>query len=212
MKAFAIAMDNEAQCVISAMTDVREERMFGRRVVRGALNGEEALLTVTGIGKSNAAAGAQLALSLSGARRLCNLGVAGGLEPGMKVGDIYEVGDAVQYDFDLCQINGTEIGTLNERASPFIPCVAPGRFPAKRLGTGDRFNDSEADAALLARLGVGLRDMEGAAMAHVCETAGVEFVSWKCVSDVHGEGSMPGQYLENLKRCLRTLAGFAADI
>ena len=64
----------------------------------------------------------------------------------------------------------------------------------------------EADAALLKRLGVGLRDMEGAAMAHVCETAGARFVSIKCVSDVYGSGSMPGQYLENLKKCLGKLA------
>jgi len=199
-------MDNEAQCVISNMSNVREERLFGRRVVRGELNGEPAVVVVSGVGKSNAAAAAQCALGIGDGGCIVNLGVAGGMEPDMRIGDIYEVKDAVQYDFDLAQINGTEIGTLNERKTPFIPCETTGRFPAKRLGTGDRFNDSEDDTALLRRMGVGLRDMEGAAIAHVCETAGVKFVSYKCVSDVHGAGSMPGQYLENLKRCLAILA------
>lgn len=205
-------MDNEAQCVVDNMTDEREERRFGRRVIRGVLNGEETVVAVAGVGKSNAAAATQLAIQLTDAKRIFNVGVAGGLDPSMRVGDIYEVSDAVQYDFDLCQINGTEMGTLNERKTPFIPCAAAGRFPSMRLGTGDRFNDSEADTELLKRLGVRLRDMEGGAMAHVCETAGVEFVSWKCVSDVHGSGSMPGQYLENLKKCLAILTDFAGTL
>ena len=47
MKTFVIAMDNEAQCVISNMANLREERLFGRRVVRGDLNGESAVVVVS---------------------------------------------------------------------------------------------------------------------------------------------------------------------
>jgi len=206
MKAFVIAMDNEAECVIRHFEDVVEERLYGRRVVRGRFAGGNAIVVVSGIGKSNAAAAAQLAIQLTGADEIVNVGVAGGLEPEMKVGDIYEVKDAVQYDFDLVQVNGTEVGTLNERRSPYIPCAVQGRFPAKTLATGDRFNDEERDMALVLRLGAGLRDMEGAAIAHVCERAGAKFVSYKCVSDVRGAGSMTGQYQENLGRCLAILA------
>lgn len=212
MKVFVIAMNNEAECVVSNLENAVESRLFGRRVVRGTLNGEYAFVVVSGIGKSNAAAATQLAIQETGTKTIFNLGVSGGLDPAMKVGDIYEVSDAVQYDFDLVQINGTEMGTLNERDTPFIPCRAEGRFAAKTLGTGDRFNDSADDSALLKKLGASLRDMEGAAIAHVCETAGVEVVSYKCVSDVEGSGSMPEQYMENLKRCLEILTRFAKTI
>lgn len=212
MKVFVIAMNNEAECVVSNLENAVESTLFGRRVVRGTLNGEDAFVVVSGVGKSNAAAAAQLAIQETGTKRILNLGVSGGLDPAMKVGEIYEVADAVQYDFDLVQINGTEMGTLNERDTPFIPCKAEGRFAAKTLGTGDRFNDSADDSALLKRLGASLRDMEGAAIAHVCETAGVEFVSYKCISDVEGSGSMPEQYMENLKKCLEILTRFAKTI
>ncbi|MBR3776718.1 MAG: 5'-methylthioadenosine/S-adenosylhomocysteine nucleosidase [Kiritimatiellae bacterium] len=212
MKVFVIAMNNEAECVVSNLENAVESTLFGRRVVRGTLNGEDAFVVVSGVGKSNAAAAAQLAIQETGTKRILNLGVSGGLDPAMKVGEIYEVADAVQYDFDLVQINGTEMGTLNERDTPFIPCKAEGRFEAKTLGTGDRFNDSADDSALLKRLGASLRDMEGAAIAHVCETAGVEFVSYKCISDVEGSGSMPEQYMENLKKCLEILTRFAKTI
>ncbi len=208
-KTFVIAMDNEAKCVSDNMEGLSEERVFGRRVLCGRLGGADALVVVSGVGKSNAAAATQLALNLTGADEIVNFGVAGGLDPSMKVGDVYEVSDAVQYDFDLCQINGTEMGTLNERTTPFIPCAPTGAFPARRLGTGDRFNDSAADESLLLGMGVALRDMEGAAIAHVCETAGVRLRSVKCVSDVRGAGSMPGQYMENLRRCLAIMTAGA---
>lgn len=212
MKVFVVAMNNEAECVISNLENVVESELYGRRIVRGTLNGEDAFVVVSGVGKSNAAAATQLAIQETGAKMIYNLGVSGGLDPAMKVGDIYEVANAVQYDFDLVQINGTEMGTLNERETPFIPCRTEGRFAAKTLGTGDRFNDSADDSALLKRLGASLRDMEGAAIAHVCETAGVELVSYKCISDVEGSGSMPEQYMENLKKCLSILTDFSKTL
>lgn len=208
-RTFVIAMDCEAKCIADNMEGLSEETLYGRRAFRGRFRGDDALVVVSGIGKGNAAAATQLALQLTGAGEILNFGVAGGLEPSMKVGDVFEVSDAVQYDFDLSQVNGTEIGTLNERKTPFIPCFATGVLPARRLGSGDRFNDSDEDTSLLQRMGVGLRDMEGAAMAHVCEKAGARFRAVKCVSDVRGEGATPGQYAENLGRCLALMTAGA---
>lgn len=205
MKAFVVAMDCEAQCVVDNLEGACEERLYGRRVVRGRLNGEDTLLVVSGIGKANTAASVQLALGL-GAGVVINEGVAGGLSPVMEIGDIYEVSSAVQYDFDLAAVNGTPVGTLNERDTPYIPLSPTGRLPQMILATGDRFNDSDADNDFItSELKCSLRDMEAAAMAQVCERAGVRCVSFKCVSDVRGRGSAPGQYAENLKLCLARL-------
>lgn len=209
MRAYVIAMDCEAACVRDRMADAFASREYGRTVVSGRLGGERVLLVVSGVGKSNAAAATQFAIQ-SGADEIVNLGVCGGFEPQMKVGDLYEVDRAVQYDFDLAQLNGTAVGVLNERTSPYIPLQTTGRYPAKTLATGDHFNDNTADLPLLAALGAGLRDMEGAAVAHVCETAGVPCRALKCVTNVLGAGAT-GQYAENLARCLAILAEAAAD-
>lgn len=209
MRAYVIAMDCEAACVRDRMVDAFASREYGRTVVSGRLGGERVLLVVSGVGKSNAAAATQFAIQ-SGADEIVNLGVCGGFEPQMKIGDLYEVDRAVQYDFDLAQLNGTAVGVLNERTSPYIPLRTTGRYPAKTLATGDHFNDNTADLPLLASLGAGLRDMEGAAVAHVCETAGVPCRALKCVTNVLGAGAT-GQYAENLARCLAILAEAAAD-
>lgn len=198
MKAFVVAMECEADCV-------RPHLKPGDR------------LYVSGIGKVNAAAATQRAIC-EGAGEIWNIGLAGGFGD-VEVGGIYRVDRAVEYDFDLATINGTPVGTLNEYDTPYIELVAPDgvderlAFPVRTLATGDRFNDSAADNELIVRaLGAALRDMEGAAVAHVCKRCGVRCVALKCVSDVEGRGAMTGQYLENKARCLAGLTAALKDV
>lgn len=207
-KVFVIAMDNEAAAVTAHFEGVSEETVFSRRVIRGTLDGEPTAIVVAGIGKSNAAAAAQLALCLFNPEVLLNVGVAGALHAPMKVAEIYRVRAAVQYDFDLAQINGTKIGTLNEYQDREIPLDLTGNaLPEALLATGDRFNDSQVDYRFLVDdVKADLRDMEGAAIAHVAYRAGVKFRSIKSVSDVAGSGSTTDQYLSNLKIALSSLS------
>lgn len=160
-------------------------------------------LYISGIGKVNAAAATQKAID-DGADEIVNAGVAGGFEPSMSIGDVYEIDRAVEYDFDLSQVNGTEVGVHDGRTTPYFALAPFGVFPAKTLGTGDRFGDGEGDFPLLRRLGVGVRDMEGAAIAHVCESANVRCRAVKCITNVIGKGAT-GQYRENLALALARL-------
>ena len=206
---FVIAMDCEAAAVTEHFEHPREETLFGRRVVYGALGGEETAVIVCGVGKTNAAACAQLALSQFAPERLLNVGVAGALHAPFQVADVYRVRAAVQYDFDLAQLNGTPIGTLNECKDRELPVdvTGAGATPLALLATGDRFNDSQTDYRFLVDdVKADLRDMEGGAIAHVALRAGVPCRMLKSVSDVAGSGSTTDQYLANLKRALAALS------
>lgn len=208
MKAFVVAMECEADAVIRNMADCAASTMFGRKVVKGTIDGEGTAVVVAGVGKVNAAAGAQLAMSSFGADILLNVGVAGGLVPGMKVGEIYCVDRAVQYDFDLSKINGTPIGTPNECTDPFFALSKAGPWPDAIVATGDRFTDDEGEVAFLRKtFDANVREMELGAIAHVASRAGVPLYAWKAISDVVGLGTMSGQYAVNLKRCLEILSG-----
>ena len=168
-------------------------------------------LYVAGIGKVNAAAATQKAIC-EGADEIWNIGLCGGFGDDIEVGDIYGVESATEYDFDLAKINGVSVGVLDGFDTPYLHCFKPTVLREdppnwfkgwKILATGDRFNDSEADHELITKtLCASLRDMEGAAVAHVCKLAGVKCVSLKCVSDVAGRGAMTDQYLDNRARCL----------
>jgi adenosylhomocysteine nucleosidase len=187
MRVFVIAMECEAQCA-------RPHLKEGDRLI------------VCGIGKVNAAAAAQKAISEFGADIIVNAGLAGGFGAEMNPGEVYEVSSAVEYDFDLAKLNGTAVGVLDEYDSPYLEAETVGLYPSRILATGDHFNDSEADYTLIRDdLGAGLRDMEGAAIAHVCKKNGVKFRSLKCVTNVAGRGSMTGQYENSKSECLAVL-------
>ena len=190
MRAFVIAMRCEADAVEPHLK--QGDRLY-----------------VAGIGKVNAAAATQKAIC-EGADEIWNAGLCGGFGDDVEVGDIFTVDRAVEYDFDLAKLNCTRVGQLNEYDTPYLPFAPVKGLPARTLATGDHFNDDTADLPLLERLGVGLRDMEGAAIAQVCERAGVPCRSLKCVTNVLGSGAT-AQYAENLKRCLNILTAALAD-
>lgn len=206
MICFVIAMDKEAEPLLSAMSGVKEQKICGKRVICGALYSKEIAIVICGVGKVNAACGAQIAIDRLGATEIINLGVAGGLNSSLTVGGIYEISAVVQYDFDLTQLNGTETGTLDECKENYLPLHICGVYPAKKLGTGDRFNDSQADFKLLTKvLKADIRDMECGAIAQVCMHAGVKCLSFKIISDLAGSGSTTEQYLKNLALCAENL-------
>lgn len=206
MKCFVIAMEKEAAPVTGEMQNTKRYEKHGKHVIYGTLYGEETAVIICGVGKVNAACGTQYAVDELHADTIINVGFAGGLNGGVKVGEIYSVSEVVQYDFDLTQLNGTQIGTLDEFNENYLPLDICGGFPQKRLATGDRFNDSTADFLLLTKtLNADLRDMEGGAIAQTCIHANVKCREYKIVSDVAGSGSTTEQYLKNIAVCAQSL-------
>ncbi len=205
MKVFVVAMEKEAAPILEVMRVRRFLNFCGKHVLTGELYGVRCGVVVCGVGKVNAAMGAQIAIDELGAEVIINIGYAGGLNGSLEVGKIYEISHAVQYDFDLTQLNGTKIGTLDECKENFLALDALSLYPLKKLATGDRFNDSAEDFKLLTELGADIRDMEGAAVAQVCMHAKVELRAYKVISDLAGSGSTTEQYMKNLAVCADTL-------
>lgn len=208
MICFVIAMESEAVPVVANMQDAELFERAGRKIYSGRLCGEETAVIVTDVGKVNAAAGAQLAADAFGAEAIINAGLAGALNDGMRVGGIYAISHAAEYDFDLRQINGTPMGTLNEYEDRWLPLARAEGYDEKRLATGDRFNDSAADFDMLTGdFGADIRDMEGAAIVHVCARAGIPCFSFKVISDIAGSGSTTEQFIKNTELCADNLKG-----
>lgn len=202
-----IAMQSEADILLDQMKISRSLTVSGKQVHVGTAFGKEVTLVVCGVGKVNAALGAQLAISKFDVKKLLNFGVAGGLNDGTKLCEVYQIEQAVQFDFDLTQLNGTKIGTLDEYSENYLKLnslKAP--FPKKNLGTSDRFNDSPADYELLTKeLNADIRDMEGGAIVQAALAASLPVYSIKAISDVAGSGSTTEQFLKNKAKALENL-------
>lgn len=206
-------MPKEAAPVIGEMKVKKDYTYCGKRIVKGVLYGKKIAVVVCGVGKVNAASGTQYAIDRLHADKIINLGVAGGLNSSMEIGGIYAASAVVQYDYDVTQLNGTAIGTLNECTENYLPLCAAEGFVPKKAATGDRFNDSREDFLLLTQtLGADVRDMELGAIAQVCMHAKVPCCSFKIISDLAGSGSTTDQYLGNLKTCFSAMKNNLAKI
>ena len=202
-----IAMQSEADILLEEMKTHRFLTVSGKKIYIGEVYGKEIAVCVCGVGKVNAALGAQLLVSKFDVKSLLNFGVAGGLNADTELCQVYQIGSAVQFDFDLTQLNGTAIGTLDEYTENYLQLNRLGdAFPVKKLGTADRFNDSPADYKLLtAQLRADIRDMEGAAIVQAAYAAQLPVYSVKAISDLAGSGSTTEQFLINKDKALQNL-------
>lgn len=202
-----IAMQSEADILLDQMKIHRSLTVSGKKIHVGTAFGKEIAVCVCGVGKVNAALGAQLLVSKFDAKKLLNFGVAGGLNDGTNLCGVYQIGEAVQFDFDLTQLNGTKMGTLDEYEENYLSLNRlKADFPVRKLGTSDRFNDSPDDYKLLTQeLKADIRDMEGAAIVQAAYAAELPVYSVKAISDVAGSGSTTEQFLINKDKALQNL-------
>ena len=202
-----IAMQSEADILLDEMKISRSLTVSGKKIHVGMAYGKEIAVCVCGVGKVNAALGAQILISKFDAKSLLNFGVAGSLNTPTELCSVNQISSATQFDFDLVQLNGTKIGTLNEYQEPYLHLnTLPLNFPKKKLATADRFNDSADDYALLTKeLQADIRDMEGGAIVQAAFAAQLPVYSIKAISDVAGSGSTTEQFLINKDIALANL-------
>ena len=202
-----IAMQSEADILLNQMNISSSLNISGKNVHIGNAFGKDIAVCVCGVGKVNAALGTQLLISKFDVKTILNFGVAGSLNNNTKLCQIYQITGAVQFDFDLVQLNGTKIGTLNEYTENYLALnILNAPFEKRKLGTADRFNDSSEDYKLLTEeLSADIRDMEGGAIVQTAIAAALPVYSIKAISDVAGSGSTTEQYLINKDKALDNL-------
>jgi len=185
----------------------------GRDFWLGQLHGQPVVLGLSRIGKVSATLTASVLIGHFGASRIVFTGVAGGLAPGVKVGDVVVAHDFIQHDLDasplfpryevplygrsrfLCDPALTSLLALAADRALAIssdavsPLVAGAQVHRGLIASGDRFVSSATESRLLqsALADAGHAalavEMEGAAVAQVCADYGVTFAAMRTVSD-----------------------------
>lgn len=196
------AMDSEIALLTKKMEDKREIHGEGLIFYCGKLAGKQVIVAKCGIGKVYAALCAQSMILRFGATHLINTGVAGGLNTGLRIGDLVVSRDAVQHDFDISafgHVKGYMGGGDGRQPTRFladqalIACMgrAAERVLGRRrylLGTiasGDQFvEDGDYKQYLVQAFGADAVEMEGAAVAQAAQANGVPFVILRAISDL----------------------------
>lgn len=195
------AMPEEIELLTAELVERETRDWMGFTFYSGRLDGQAVVVTQCGIGKVNAAL-CSAALLSQGVSRVIFTGVAGGLHPDLRVGDMVVSTDCVQHDVDVTAL-GYAVGLIpGERptwdADPALRDLAlqaaatlqDVRAVEGRVASGDQFVASrEKGAWLRDTFGAACAEMEGAAVAQACAKWGVPFVVIRSMSDTADGGA-----------------------
>jgi adenosylhomocysteine nucleosidase len=141
----------------------------GGSVYRGPVPGAEIVALMTGIGMKAAARAAERALDLGPCDHVLVVGIAGGIDPQLHIGDVV-VPEVVVHGGTGEEYLADQLGSR----------VVTGRI----VSSDDLLADRDEQAALVVQ-GVTAVDMETAAVAAVCQSRGVPWSAFRGISD-HG--------------------------
>ncbi len=196
--AIVSAMREELAAVLALMPAESRSIIAGREFFRGRLHGQEVVLVLSRIGKVAAAATAVTLIERFGVTAIVFTGVAGGLGPGVRVGDVVVADAFLQHDLDASPLfprhevplYGQSRFATDPALTARLAQAAGEALPEARLHrglivSGDRFVATTAEArALQGELPDALAvEMEGAAIAQVCHDYGLPYAAVRTISD-----------------------------
>ena len=205
------AMDTEIQMIREKMDYCRTNSLYGLKFYQGRIGSFDVVLAKCGIGKVNAARCAQILIDRSNPDYLINTGVAGGIGPGLKIGDMVLSTDLVQHDFNMnalgC-VDGCQSLEIKDKPTLFHADEAllsrfekvaketagEGAIHRGPIATGDTFvADHDSKKRIHDTFGALACEMEGAAIAQVAQAAHVPFLVVRAISDL-ADGSASESY------------------
>ena len=199
------AMSVEVEKLLEQLQNRQDTTIGMDTFSTGRLFGVEAVLSVCGPGKVNAALCAANMISAFKPQWIVNLGVAGAGEESVSIGDMVIATAAVQHDMDTSPI-GDPVGFVSKIGLVEIPCdaalraalveaaasVADMKVHEGVIATGDQFIcDGETRARIHNLFGAKAVEMEGGSVAHVCHAMHVPCGVLRSISDqANGHSTM----------------------
>lgn len=199
-----VAMESELMCVRHLLENPREERHGSSLFILGDSGSHRFILTQSGIGKVSSAIRAYELIDRYAPDCVLNTGVAGGIDPSMRVMDIV-VGDEIVYHDVWCgegnewgQVQGfpARFGSDSALVEKALRVESDSRIYKGLICSGDRFISAPEELAEIKHAfpeGMAV-DMESGSIAQVCYLRGVPFLSFRIISDTPGVEGHMAQY------------------
>lgn len=213
------AMQEEINEIENIMKNTNSIEIFGLTFVKGIINKSEVILVEAGVGKVNAARTTQILIDNFKIDAIINVGSAASAKDDLDIGDIVIGKELVQHDFDITAFGHpkgyiSNVGKyiesdkeLVEKVERTINELKDNEFKIKigTIASGDIFcTDLSMKNKIRDKFDADAIEMEGAAIAQVCELDKVPFVIIRGISDSpNGNNKVTfEQYLQKAsKRC-----------
>ena len=213
-------MREELAEILAGMAEESRETISGVAYHIGKIGGKDCVAAQCGVGKVAAAVCAQTMILRYAPSAVVNVGVAGGIGPGVHIGDIVVSSGLVQHDMDTSAV-GDEKGLISglnlvvipaaealvERTARAAECLCgKERVHVGVIATGDQFiSDGARLRKIRAEFGACACEMEGGSIAQVCRLNGVDFVAVRAISD-NADETAGVSYEEFLRESAHTAA------
>lgn len=190
------AMKQETDGIISLMEETAVTEISGVTFTVGKICGKDAVVATCGIGKVFAALCAQTMILTFHPDEVINVGVAGALDPSLRICDLVIAESVVQHDMDTSPL-GDPKGLVSGVNMVFFPCsesLADRLWSAAdslsistvrgTVASGDQFvAEPDLKACIREEFGAAACEMEGAAIGQVCYVNNVPFCVLRAISD-----------------------------
>lgn len=191
------AMQEEIDAIKKLVNIEKENKVYELTFYEATINNNKCIMVQSGMGKVNAARTAQLLIDNYKVDYMFNVGVAGGVDESLKIGDIVIGDKLVQHDYDAVGLN-FEKGFIHNvgkylEADDYLSNLAYKQIlPAEGnsikngiIATGDLFcTDPKKGAEINKEYGALCVEMEGASIGQVCKLCEVPFLTIRGISDV----------------------------
>lgn len=183
------AMDSEVTHIYELIENPVITELYGYKFVSGTLQGKEVVAMKCGVGKVNAAMGAQTMIMKFAPELVINSGVAGSLSGELNICDIAVGTDVVQHDFD-CTAAGDPLGLFYPCDENVAQAICDGAKAAgvnavkARIASGDQFiSDGAKKRWIVENFAAKACEMEAGAISQVCALTGVKCAVIRAISD-----------------------------
>jgi 5'-methylthioadenosine/S-adenosylhomocysteine nucleosidase len=184
------ALEKETVSVWENLGDFKLSKIGAYKVNQGTIGHWSVVGMSTGVGKVRSAAGTQFIMDQFRPDLLLFVGLGGALSPRLKIGDILIAEKTLQIDFDIkpFAIHGYRgenwIEVNRELVAALAKAMGSQNIFTGSILTSDRvIVDIREKESLLKEYGADCVDMEGAAIAIVCQLNSIPFAIIRQISD-----------------------------
>ena len=189
------AMPEEIAPLLERMDHYEEVVYAKNRYYLASYEGKSLVIAYSKIGKVFAALTAATMIEKFGATRLLFSGVAGAINPDLKIGDLIVATKLCQHDLDITAFGHpygyVPEGSVYVESDSSLRAIAQSVASQKGINlregiiaTGDQFvADLQRKTWIAKEFGADALEMEGGSVAVVCESLGVPFFILRAISD-----------------------------
>ena len=221
-----IAMDEEREKIQECMENVTNENVLGMDFYIGKISDKKCIIVQSGVGKVNAARTTQILIDNFNIEAVINVGSAGAANNKLNIGDIVIGKSLVQHDFDITAFGhpkgyisnaGQYFNSDNQLIEQMKKAIKKldnidFNILIGRIASGDIFcTDMNMKEKIRNKFEADAIEMEGAAIAQVCQLDNIPFIVVRGISDSpNGNNNITFEkYLEKAsQRCAQIIEKF----